>query len=188
MTYSVGILSVSYSPDGYTIALGCADGAVLLLSSETGVKMGTLQAHTASVRSVAYSPHGTMISTGSDDGTVALWDAAILAKRVVFAGHAGSVLDVAWSPDGTMVAIASQVGPVRLFSTTTGKCLAMLLPLPDGWVALRGDSLHCRTGGEIRGAFWYAAGLCRFEPGELDPYLPAPFLLPEATALIERKP
>lgn len=32
--------------------------------------------------------------------------------------------------------------------------------LPDGRYALSGT---------VSGEFWYAAGLCRFEPGELDP-------------------
>jgi hypothetical protein len=27
-------------------------------------------------------------------------------------------------------------------------------------------------GGSVAGSFWHVAGLCRFEPGELDPYLP----------------
>jgi hypothetical protein len=31
-----------------------------------------------------------------------------------------------------------------------------------------------RAGGEVRGAFWHVIGLCRFEVGELDPYLSSP--------------
>lgn len=29
-----------------------------------------------------------------------------------------------------------------------------------------------KLGGDIAGSFWHVIGLCRFEPGELDPYLP----------------
>ena len=29
-----------------------------------------------------------------------------------------------------------------------------------------------KVGGDLAGSFWHVIGLCRFEPGELDPYLP----------------
>jgi WD40 repeat protein len=127
-----------------------------------------------------------MIATGSDDKSAAVWDSATLGRRHLI-DHADSVLEVAWSPDGTVLATASQDGTVKLFSATAGTCLAMLLSLSEGWVAFKGDGLHCRMGGDIRGAFGYSTGLCRFEPGEIDPYLPSPLLLPEGTPLFERK-
>jgi hypothetical protein len=47
-----------------------------------------------------------------------------------------------------------------------------LLGLAEGWAALSPDGRY-KTEGEVAGQFWYAAGMCRFEPGELDPYLSA---------------
>jgi hypothetical protein len=49
---------------------------------------------------------------------------------------------------------------------------AMLLGLPDGWAALAEDGRY-KVAGDPAGRFWYVIGQCRFEPGELDPYLPA---------------
>ena len=41
----------------------------------------------------------------------------------------------------------------------------------DGWVAFTPTGRY-KLGGATAGLFWYAINLCRFEPGELDPFLP----------------
>ena len=81
-----------------------------------------------------------------------------------------------------MLASASSDGTVRLWNLATGACFAILLSLPEGWVAFTPDGRY-RSAGAIGGAFWHAIGLCRFEPGELDPYLPTPLRVPDGTPL-----
>jgi hypothetical protein len=39
--------------------------------------------------------------------------------------------------------------------------------------------------GNLGGAFWHAIGLCRFEPGELDPYLSVPLRVPNQEPLYQ---
>lgn len=46
-----------------------------------------------------------------------------------------------------------------------------LLGLPEGWAALAPDGRY-KFEGDVAGQFWHAIGMCRFEPGELDSYLP----------------
>ncbi|MGH3915644.1 MAG: hypothetical protein ACRDTC_19890 [Pseudonocardiaceae bacterium] len=46
-----------------------------------------------------------------------------------------------------------------------------LLGLPEGWAALAPDGRYKREG-DVGGQFWHVIGMCRFEIGELDPYLP----------------
>lgn len=41
---------------------------------------------------------------------------------------------------------------------------------------------------DIAGSFWHVIGLCRFEPGELDPYLPRPLRLPDDQPFVELPP
>lgn len=41
--------------------------------------------------------------------------------------------------------------------------------LDDGWAAIYGERRY-RLHGNPAGRFWWTAGLCRFEPGELDGY------------------
>ena len=64
----------------------------------------------------------------------------------------------------------------------------MLVHRAEGWAAFTPDGRRYKMRGDIAGSFWYAIGLCRFEPGELDQYLPSlitripdndPLLLPD---------
>ena len=100
-----------------------------------------------------------------------LWDVVTAISLRAFSGHTKGVLSVAFSPDGALLASASLDGTLRLWSVSTAACLAILLPRPEGWVAFTPDGRY-KLGGDIAGSFWHVIGLCRFEPGELDPYLP----------------
>lgn len=85
---------------------------------------------------------------------------------------------MAFSPDGALLATTSIDGTARLWDPVTGALRATLLALegtdyavflPDGSYKLAGDPGRC---------LWWAIKLCRFAPGELDPYDPAIQRLP----------
>lgn len=100
------ILSLAYSPDGQSVALGAADGAAGLWSTHTHQKLASLVGHTAGVSQMAFSPDGGRVLTISSDGTLRMWraegnesfavpiaaigePAAALANRVVVGVNAG---------------------------------------------------------------------------------------------------
>jgi WD40 repeat protein len=68
------VWSVTFSPDGETVAMGSADGTVRLwdLRDPTAAPR-VLSGHEYGVLSVAFSPDGETLATGSDDSTVRLW-------------------------------------------------------------------------------------------------------------------
>ncbi|MBT9311407.1 hypothetical protein IXB28_04250, partial [Leptothoe kymatousa TAU-MAC 1615] len=96
------VSSVSFSPDGQTIASGSSDGTVKLWD-RSGRELQTLEGHTGWVLSVSFSPDGQTIASGSDDGTVKLWDRSGRELQTL-EGHTGSVRSVSFSPDGQTLA------------------------------------------------------------------------------------
>ena len=165
------VRSIAFSPNGKTLAAGAMDGSVRLWDVGTSKELRVLKSHSQSVRSVIFSPDGKTLVSGGEDGTVRLWDMQREAERRVLKGHAGRVLNLAFSPDGKMLATGGEDTTVRIWNSDTGKMLLTLVSLPEGWVAFTPNGRY-RSKGNLSGAFWHVMGLCRFEPGELDPYLP----------------
>jgi WD40 repeat protein len=135
---------------------------------------------------VAFSPDGAQLATASDDGTARLWDAATGTARLTLKGHTGPVARVAFSPDGAQLATASADGTIRLWDTAAGRCLATLAALPDdGYAVLLPDGSY-KLAGDPGQARWWAIKLCRFAPGELDPYVPEIRRLPADAPILAR--
>ena len=117
------VLSLTWSPDGSKLAVGCdealvdihniADGKVLKTFKGGFMKIGNqsikLPSLLVMMNSVEWSPNGKLIA-GANDSEVKIWD--------VNAGTEAGVLNtgtkqLAWSPDGTQLA-----GSTRNSSTT----------------------------------------------------------------------
>ena len=86
-------------------------------------------------------------------------------------GRGGAATSLAYSPDSQMIATGHANGCVALIPADRGAVgPTYLLGLrDDDWAAIYGEHRY-RLHGDPAGRFWWTAGLCRFEPGELDGY------------------
>ena len=120
------VLSVSFSPDGTTLASGSRDDTVELWDVMRKAYITTLEGHTDDVSSVSFSPDGTTLASGSYDGTVKLWDVMREANIATLEGHTDDVSSVSFSPDGTTLASGSYDGTVILWDVMREANIATL--------------------------------------------------------------
>jgi WD40 repeat protein len=102
-------ITVTFSPDGKTIAAGCINGSIRLWEAATGAERLTING--AGEGAVVFSPDGRTLAVASprySDGAIHLWDALTGKERRLIRGHDGEVYAVTFSPDGKTLASASQ--------------------------------------------------------------------------------
>ncbi len=164
------VWGVAFSPDGALVATASDDFTARVWDVAARTARATLR-HGGAVRGVAFSPDGALVATASDDRTARVWDVAAGTARATLQGHDGAVRGVAFSPDGALVATASDDGTARIWDVATGASRTVLIPLDDGGYATIADEGY-KLQGDAHGRFWWVAKLCRFEPGELDSFVP----------------
>ena len=104
------------------IAVGFADGDIVILDAITGNQTATFSGHTDEVNSVVLSSDGQSLISGSDDATVKLWDVQTGGVVKTFIGHTSLVLSVSVSVDHTTIASGSQDKTIRLWGIQTKEC------------------------------------------------------------------
>ena len=151
--HTMGIRSVSYSPNGLQIVSGSNDTTIRIWDAETGAPVGNpLEGHTDRVFAVAYSPNGQHIVSGSDDKTIRIWDAETgAAVGNPLEGHTDEVLSVAYSSDGRRIISGSRDKTIKIWDAETGSAVGNPL---DGHTRGVGSVTYSPDGRHIVSGSW----------------------------------
>jgi WD40 repeat protein len=108
------VRSITFSPDGHTLAGACDNGAIYLWETATGKLRHTLGGQTEVLfTAVSYAPDGkTLASAGSVwvDDEVKLWDLTTGKERCTLPLRKRGLHGLAFSPDGGTLALAVSWG------------------------------------------------------------------------------
>ncbi|MFF0611646.1 pentapeptide repeat-containing protein [Nocardia tengchongensis] len=151
------------------------DGTVRIWSAAGGPPLHRLDLHRGRLWCVAVDAATGMLATAGDDLVIQLWDITSGAHLHTLHGHRNRVRSLAFDPTGRLLASGGNDGSIMVWSLAEAGAApeprATLLGLPEGWAAFTPDGRY-KTEGLTAGQFWHVIGMCRFEAGELDPYLP----------------
>jgi WD40 repeat protein/uncharacterized protein YjbI with pentapeptide repeats/3',5'-cyclic AMP phosphodiesterase CpdA len=184
------VLSAAFTLGGKHLATGAVDGTVRLWATASYREVQRFEGHGGSVGCVAFSPSGEQLASGSADGVVRLWAVETDSERLRvedrelrrLEGHGAGVWSVTFSPAGQHLASVAFDGSLRLWEVGSGRCLAVLASLPEGWATYTPDGRY-KLGGVPAGGLWHVINLCRFEAGELDDLVPGLRLPDDASFL-----
>lgn len=124
-TSGFGVHSISYSPNGKYLAMGCGFSQVEFWEISTQKQLFSMK-HEEAVFYVKFSPDGQTLASASFDETIKIWDVTTGRELFSLKGHSGPVSSVAFSPDGTRLASSSHDGTVKIWDSATGKELISL--------------------------------------------------------------
>ena len=147
------VKSVSFSPDGKTLASGSNDGTVRLWDVATGVSKTTLTEHSSGISNISFSPDGKTLASNGWGNALHLWNVATGSQLTTLKPHTDKgynyVKSSVFSFDGRTLATGSSDGIVRLWDVATGSQLATLIGHTEGIVSLgfSPDNRNLATGG-----------------------------------------
>jgi len=120
-----GVRSLAWSPDGQTLAMGIANGSILLHRlSPTPRRLPPLEGHQANVVQLLFSHRGDLLVSRSWDGTTRFWQ--IATGRQVLQVEAGlPIMDGFRADDRQLVFVVGEVG-FGIWDVATGGPLHIL--------------------------------------------------------------
>lgn len=138
-----GVKSISFSPDGKTMASGSWDKTIRLWNLPKGVYKKTLKGDKKSINNMEFSADGKLLASASRDNTARVWDVEKGKLKRTFKRHASDVMHVALSPDGKTLASWGLDHILNIWDVETGKLKKSITAhiAPIGYIPFSSDGL-----------------------------------------------
>jgi WD40 repeat protein len=158
LRHNSAISSLSYSPDGKTIASGCHDGLIHLWDVKTGKEIARFGER--QVRETNFVLDGQFIAYAPDGQTIAVTDREGVKLWNVSGGKCRELKDdeeslfIAFSPDGKLLGVKTNRGGLRIWDVAVGRRVCRIEDHQDGILppayalAFSPDSTQVASAGE----------------------------------------
>ena len=110
------IQSLSFSPDGRTLATTGIEPMIRLWDVATGRETFPPSGHRTWIRKLVISPADGTVFTAGQDGTIRRWDSASGRELDLFARFPAPIDAMAFAPDGQTLVVGGQSGVMALWS------------------------------------------------------------------------
>ncbi|MCA9415353.1 MAG: WD40 repeat domain-containing protein [Candidatus Omnitrophica bacterium] len=120
------VYSVAFSPGGDEVAIGCEDGSLRFLETQSGREIGEAISHPVAVMCVVYSRDGKYVFTSGSTNVIWMWERETRTLVREFNGHLGSIRTISVSEDGTKLISGSFDRTVRIWDVQTGEVLQVI--------------------------------------------------------------
>jgi eukaryotic-like serine/threonine-protein kinase len=124
-TVSLGVRTLSWSPQGDRLASGGVDKQVKIWDPVRGAELARMGVDQGAVFSVAWSPDGKRLASAGTGFVIIVWD-AVTGQRISTLKRNCWVDAVAWSPDGARLAAAGGDNTVRISDPRNGEEILVL--------------------------------------------------------------
>lgn len=109
---------VAFSRDRRLVALGCEDGTIKILRTDSLEEDRTLEAHTGEISGLAFGAGDERLASAGNDLTVKVWDLQTGMEALALDIIDRRANGLAFSPDGQLLAVGSANGVVQILDGT----------------------------------------------------------------------
>ena len=122
-------------PNGDLLAVGLANGQIVLWDWATAQPLAHLEGHRNSLTSLAFAPHGRLLASSGVDGQTIVWDLPTNQPAYdPLRAHGGITWAVAFHPTNDWLATAGNDGVIRFWEASSGQSIRQPLALHTDWV------------------------------------------------------
>lgn len=147
--------AIAIDPTGQVLSVGTTQGRLIVLSSDSGEHLSSIQISRDYLESLAYSPDGTRLAVTCHNASVYIFDVlddAVIyrrrAKKGILEGHSEGVINVDWSMNNKFVQTESRDYELAFWDTDRMISIGPEVVVETEWVKHK-----CTLGARVVGAW-----------------------------------